>query len=115
MFEQSKYEVDMINNPKNNLLWIMKWIDLGDRQVLEMLNRRANKWIEARVKNMTNMLNYSVKHPWDMAKYNEMIVNGWFNEILDQINTQTKSWVLKMTNANLATIKLVQKQINNLK
>ena len=101
----------MINNPKTNLHWILDWIDVGDHYIFDRLVRKWNDWIEARLWNINNMLDYSIAHPWDMSKYNDLVIKKWLSKIIKQVNDFSKKWVFKVDVANLNKIRDLKSKV----
>lgn len=93
VLETSKYEIDMISDSSRNLQAILKDFDPKDRFIVESLNKKANLWIEARLWNINNMLNYAIAHPWDLKEFKDMVKKG-FLDITGQINNFWNKWLV---------------------
>ncbi len=113
MFEVSKYEIDMIWDKSRNLQAILKDFDPKDRFIVESLNKKANLWIEARLWNINNMLDYTIAHPGNLKEFNEMVING-VSSIWKQVNFNAWKWFL-ITEGNVIQIKDIKEKILLLK
>jgi hypothetical protein len=111
MFEVSKYEIDMIWDKSRNLQAILKDFDPKDRFIVENLNKKANLWIEARLWNINNMLDYAIAHPGNLKEFNDMVVEKWIWEITKQIKFYSQKWILVNMWDNAVNIKKVQEKI----
>lgn len=110
MFEASKYEIDMIWDKSRNLQAILKDFDPKDRFIVENLNKKANLWIEARLWNIKNMLDYAIAHPWDLKDYKEMVTN-WVSLISDQMSNYSSRNVLHLDWRNVTLAKSIREKI----
>ena len=100
MREISEYEVGLINNPKTNLNWILEWIDVNDYYIFDRLVKKWNDWIWARLGNMINMVDYILKHPWNIVEYKQLIIQQWYRKLLIQINNKVKNGSFKLSEEN---------------
>ncbi len=114
MFEVSKYEIDMIWDKSRNLQAILKDFDPKDRFIVESLNKKANLWIEARLWNINNMLDYTIAHPGNLKEFNEMVVEGGYKKLFSQFYELEKKWHLNLTEWNNKLNKMVLNKVKQL-
>lgn len=111
VFDASKYEIELINDPRKNLQSILKDFDPKEKFIVDRLNKMANEWVEARVWNINNMLDYMIAHPWDLLEMRKMVIEEWVGGIMWQINMLSGKWMLKVDAKQIANLKNLREKI----
>lgn len=78
-----RWEIEIIQNAKQSLWQILKWMDWSDRSLVESLLKRSNEWISVRLANLEKFIIFIEEAtPWTMNEINLVNTTIWFKEKL---------------------------------
>lgn len=106
-------ELDVINDNSRNLNNLLEGIDIKDRHLVEIANSRANEYIQTRLWNLNNLLEFLIRHPWDNASSKGRLIDEWYRSLLDQIRNNSDK--IKLSPASNELWRNVATKVNQLK
>jgi len=120
-----KWEIEIIQNAKQSLWQILKWIDWTDRSLVESLLKRSNEWISIRLANLEKFVIFveeaSLQNMSDVNlvsatnSFKEKIFREGILELWNTLKELKKSWKIIINWDNQLQIRELAARLDKVK